>query len=467
MRRKSSKTEFFALAAFLVGVTLVLSNGFSGNIFAQSEERIRVEQIEPIGDVLAEILENYVYEPDIDRAVEGALRGIMNSLDRNSGYIPPQGFKSMQEDTDGEFEGIGIRIKTDDHRNVVIASPIPGSPAAKAGLLSGDIIVEIDGVTAENMDLDEVARRIKGPRGQIVKLGISRRSESSRQTERLDFDVKRGKIPLESVVESRLLDGGIGYVRISDFKKHTARDVKDRVQGFKKEGLKALVIDLRWNPGGLLTVSRDLCELFLPKHTLVTYTRGRATENGYMDDMRLRTERSPIIPETMPIMLLVGKLSASSSEIVTGALQFHERALIIGEGTFGKGSVQTIIPLRNPRGSALRLTTALYYTPAEVTIDGRGILPDVEVVMSDEKQRALLDQMYTSYGDDLSLRDSQNHGTVTGNPRTETTIEDDVLKRAVEIIREDPVFENLLKKYHRDPRETQVAAISGEVRTVR
>ena len=189
-------------------------------------------------------------------------------------------------------------------------------------------------------------------------------------------------------------------------------------------------------------------------------------EGGYRDDMQLRTQRSPIIPASMPLFLLVNQYSASSSEIVTGALQFHRRALIVGEGTFGKGSVQTIIPLRKPKGSALRLTTALYYTPADVTIDGRGILPDVEAPMGRDQQSALLDQMYKSFEADYSLRDQQNHGSVTGNKIGKDTVEDDVLKRAVEIIREDPVFENLLNKYHRDPQETQVAAIPGEVKAV-
>ncbi|MCH7909702.1 MAG: S41 family peptidase [Candidatus Hydrogenedentes bacterium] len=467
MRKKKSKAEFTALLAFLLGVTLVLTNGFSARIFAQSDERELFEQIEPIGDVLSEILKNYVYEPDVDKAVEGALMGIMNSLDKNSSYVPAASLKSMQEDTSGEFEGIGVHIRQNEDGNIVILRPIAGAPAAAAGLRAGDIIAAIDGVSAEGMDPPAAARRIKGPRGQIVHLTIMRPNAETDTKEELEFDVKRGKIPIDSILEARILDGGIGYIRISDFKKHTARDVRNTIRDFKGDGLKSLIIDLRWNPGGLLTASRDLCELFLPKNTLVTYTRGRETGSGrYMEDMRLHTQRRPVIPETMPLLLLVGQSSASSAEIVTGALQFYARAIVLGEKTYGKGSVQTIIPLRRPKGSALRLTTALYYTPAEVTIDGKGILPDVSVPMPLEQQGALLDQMYRSYATDLSLQNKQNHGSVTGNESLEDTVQDLVLERAVEMLREDSVFQNLIDKYHRDPYETQVALSRNEVTAV-
>lgn len=464
MRKKKSKAEFTALLTFLLGVTLVLTNGFSARIFAQSDERELFEQIEPIGDVLSEILKNYVYEPDVDKAVEGALMGIMGSLDKNSSYVPAPNLKAMQEDTSGEFEGIGVHIQQNDEGNIVILRPIAGAPAAAAGLRSGDVIMAIDGVSAEGMDPSAAARRIKGPRGQIVHLSIVRANAETETFEEMEFDIKRGKIPIDSVLEARMLDGGIGYIRISDFKRKTADDVRREIRAFKKDGLKSLIIDLRWNPGGLLTASRDLCELFLPKNTLVTYTRGRQTGAGrYMEDMRLYTQRKPIVPGTMPILLLVGQSSASSAEIVTGALQFYARAIVVGEKTYGKGSVQTIIPLRRPKGSALRLTTALYYTPAEVTIDGIGILPDVAVPMPLDQQGALLDQMYRSYATDLDLQDKQNHGMVTGNGSEEGTIQDIVLQRAVEILKEDSVFQNLIDTYHRDPHETQVASTRNEV----
>lgn len=473
MRRNSSKAEFLALVTFLIGATLVLTNGFSSRIFAQDEERAIFDKIEPIGEVLSEILENYVYTPDLDKAVEGALIGIMNSLDRNSSFIPAEGYQSMREDTEGEFNGIGVFIGFDEEGHVVVTQPVPDAPAAKAGLQAGDYIEGVDGVPivdiiSKSMTRDQalgaVSSRIKGPRGTNVQITVSRaidKESDSGEREEFAFNVKRGKIPLQSVLEARVLEGGIGYIRISDFKKNTASDVRKRLKDFG-EGMNSLILDLRWNPGGLLNASREICELFLAKNTLVVSTRGREkTSGGFSEEMELYTEKLPLLPETMPLIVLVNERSASSSEIVTGALQYHQRALIVGEKTFGKGSVQTIIPLSRPRGSALRLTTALYYTPSGVTIDSVGILPDVEAAMDEDEQFKLRQQMYNTYREDITLRDRQNHGRITGDME-EDAVQDTVLERAVEILREDAVFENLLKKYHRDVRETQVAAVDDK-----
>jgi carboxyl-terminal processing protease len=461
MGHKKHKTEFIALGAFLAGAAMVLTNGFSARIFAQEEDLSLFEQIEPIGDVLAEILKNYVYEADIDKAVEGALVGIMSSLDRNSRYIPPINYQRMREDTEGSFEGIGVRIDSDDDGNVVIVQPMPNAPAAKVGLQSGDIIFKIDDEDAVGISTTEAVSRIKGPRGEFVKITVMRFNSDTEGYDELDFDVKRGRIPVESIIEARVLDGGIGYIRISDFKKNTAKEIKEKIGDFEKEGLNAFILDLRWNPGGLLTSAKEVCALFLEKNTLVTYTRGKDMGDGkFLQSDRLYTNRAPIIPATMPILLLVNETSASSSEIVTGALQFHERAIIIGEKTFGKGSVQTIISLDRPKNSALALTTALYYTPAEVTINKVGILPDVHVEMDIETQRNLLDQLRASMGKDLSDRDAQNHGAASGDTDpeedSEVLVEDLSLQRAVSIINEDSVFSNLMERYHRSISETQV-----------
>jgi carboxyl-terminal processing protease len=471
MRKKSSKAEFLALFTFLAGAVLVLTNGFSAHIFAQDEERAVYEQIEPIGEVLAEILQNYVYEPDLDKAVEGALMGIMSSLDRNSSYIPAEMFTQMREDTEGEFEGIGVQIKIDEENRVFVFQPFPDAPAAKAGMKSGDIIVGVDGVEVEDFTseatnvgekLSMVSDRIKGPKGTSVDVTVERLGTDGVSASNIEINVKRGKIPVTSIKEARMIQGGIGYLRIGDFRKKTAEDIRDQIKDFEQDGMRALVLDLRWNPGGLLNASRDVCELFLPKGSLVTSTRGRANSTGrYLDDMALRTEKKPIIPETMPLVVLVSGGSASSSEIVTGALQFHKRALIIGEQTFGKGSVQTIIPLSQPVGAALRLTTALYYTPGDVTIDLVGISPDIGVEMDGDAQYNLRVQMIKSIDAGPEFINRQNHGRVTGNlegEKTDELIHDVVLERALGVINEDSRFENLLEKYHRDIRDTQKMA---------
>lgn len=460
---RSSRTQFVTLLVFLAALALLVSNGFAARIFAGEEQVDVYESISPIGVVLDEILRNYVEDPDVDNVVEGALTGMMNSLDDHSSYIPPDVLNRLKDETEGQFEGIGVSIQLDDNGNIMIFAPIEGAPAAKAGIMAGDIIYKIDGTSTKGMAIDEAADLIRGPIGTMVHLTLVRRFEGEdKEPELLEFDIKRGKIPLVSISESRLLDGGIGYVRVADFKKHTAEELADEIQKLLDQGMRAMVLDLRWNPGGLLNASQEVCELFLKKGTLVTYTRGRVQKDGSTpEDMPLYTTRQPALPETVPLAVLVNEFSASSSEIVTGALQFHERALIVGQKTYGKGSVQTIIPLPRPAGAALRLTTALYYTPADVTIHKNGILPDVEVEMTMSDSGKLLLQMRKSYAEGPDMRDQQNHGTVTGNEAGEETVEDVQLQKAVEILKEDTVFERLIERYHRDVKETQVAATDG------
>lgn len=460
MRKNTSKSEFVALLCFVATGILIVTNGFLGRVVAQTEPGVDVySKIEPIGEVLDRILEEYYTTPDVDKVVEGALQGMLVSLDKHSSYISPEELKAMTEETEGEFEGIGVSIRQEEDGSIIIFQPIPDSPAAKAGLKPFDRLVKIDGVSTEGMDRADAAKLIRGPRGTTVVLMVERGWQGEdAKPETILVPVKRGTIPLESVREARLLDKGVGYIRISDFNKHTAEEIAKRVQAFLPQGMTSLILDLRWNPGGLLSASKEVSELFLPKNSLVTYTEGRKHGNVKSDaDVTLFTEKPPVLPETFPIVLLVNQDTASSSEIVTGALQFWSRALVIGTNTYGKGSVQTIIPLHRPENSALRLTTALYYTPAKVTIHNHGIKPDIEVPMDIEAQNALGKQMLASYETDPSMVHRQNHGGVTGDEVKEGTVEDIQLKKAVEIIQEDPVFANLLQKYHKDVQETQVA----------
>jgi carboxyl-terminal processing protease len=466
---KSYRSQFLGLFIFLAATTLVLTNGFVARIFAQENGAEIVTKIEPIAVVLDEIMKHYVEDPDADKVIEGALIGMMNSLDDHSSYVPPQVYQEITEDTEGEFDGIGVQIKLDDDKNIVIFHPLPGSPAAKAGLIGNDVIVKIDDISTQGLSLDEAKDLIRGARGTVVHLTLYRDYEDeSIAPEVLEIDVTRGRIPLESVMEARVLESGVGYMRISDFKKTTANEITTRLKELEKQGMKSLILDLRWNPGGLLSASKEVSELFLPEGTKVTYTKGRHQSDGTVsEEITLFTEREPIIPQSYPIVLLVNEQTASSSEIVTGALQYYERALVVGMKTFGKGSVQTIIPLRRPKDSALRLTTALYYTPADVTINKHGILPDIEVPLPIEQWRELFLQMRASWETDPSMQNLQNHGSVTGDDVDENTVEDVQLKRAVEVLREDAVWENLLKKYHKDTAETQVAAADAKENTQR
>ncbi|HOE67374.1 MAG TPA: S41 family peptidase [Candidatus Hydrogenedentes bacterium] len=460
---RKNRFEFTALFTFLLALSLVVANGFTNRIAAQGSKTDVWKQIEPIGVVLDEILRNYVKEPDTQKVVEGALIGMLNSLDDHSSYISADMLKQMREDTEGEFEGIGVSIHLDDAKNLEVLQPILGSPAAEAGIRSGDIIYKIDGVSTKGIGVAEAAQRIKGPGGTMVHLTIIRHFEDpQKEPEILELDIKRGKVPLVSIMESRVLDGGIGYIRVSDFKATTAKEISEKLKELSAKGMKSLVLDLRYNPGGLLTASKEVCSLFLPKGTLVTYTKGRENGSTISESLRLTTDRNPDLPATFPIVLLVSQDTASSAEIVTGALQYWQRAIVVGVKTFGKGSVQTIIPLHKPDGAALRLTTALYYTPAQVTINKEGIKPDVEAPMSRDDQQKLLKQMRASLTADPNNRDLQNHGTVTGNAIGPDGVEDVQLQKAVEILREDTVFQNLIQRHHKDTSLTQVAATASE-----
>ena len=457
---RNTKTQFFAVSLFLLAVAALFTNGFSGIIFAQ-EDQDAYQSLEPIGDALHEILSQYYEEPDLDNVVEGALTGMMNSLDEHSTFFSADLLQQLQEDTRGEFEGIGIHIRNSEDGWIKVYQPIEGSPAHEAGLMSNDLIIEVDGESTQGIGIAEAANRIKGPKGSVVKLRVLRRYEDeSADNEIFEVDIKRDQVPINSVKEKRVLPDGIGYVRLSDFKRNSSKELKDAIREMLDDGMRALVLDMRWNPGGLLNASAEVCELFLPKNTLVTYTRGREIAGVVTESMELKTRVAPVLPTDFPLVLLTSKATASSAEIVTGALQFHARALVIGEKTFGKGSVQTIIPLRVPEQSALKLTTALYYTPADVTINKRGIFPDIEAPMTDAELQGLYMQMLNTETDDPTR--GQNHGSATGDEVDENTVEDHGLLRAIELLNEDAVFQNLVNKYHKDPEETQIAEIRDE-----
>ncbi|HQN01851.1 MAG TPA: S41 family peptidase, partial [Candidatus Hydrogenedentes bacterium] len=437
MSSKNSKREFFVVLGFCIVVVLAITNGFVLRIYAQ-EQRVEIyREIEPIGDVIDIILREYVRDVDIKEVVEGALGGMMGSLDRNSAYVSAEELEALREETKGEFEGIGVSIKQDEEGNLMVFMPILGSPAAKAGILPYDLILAIDGKSTEDMDTSDAADLIRGRRGTFVTLTLLREpgpdAAEGAEAEPFEVKVERARIPLESIKESQMLLNEVGYIRLNSFSDTTSKDLEKYINELLTQGMKTLVLDLRWNSGGLLSASKEVCELFLPKDSLVTYTRGRAREDGSpnKDDMLLRTEKNPILPQDLPIVILVNEETASAAEIVTGALQYYQRAIVLGEKTFGKGSVQTIIPLQRPPDSGLRLTTALYYTPADVTIDHQGILPDVEVKMDRDQELDLAKQMYASFERAFENQYHQNHGSMTpGYEVTEETVEELPLARA-------------------------------------
>ena len=325
-----------------------------------------------VREVLNTVNENYV---DADRAAfpkltEAALRGMLDSLDPHSEYMSARDYKKLEEDISSEFGGIGVQVEMRKGKVVVIA-PISGTPGAKAGILRGDIFVSVDGLKLEKPVLEEVIGRLRGKPGTKVRIGFIRPSTSK------DFEVTitRERIKVESVREVYLRADGIGYLEITQFGERTGEEFIDALNTLNAQGMHALIIDLRDNPGGLLTAAVEVAEPFFTKGELIVYTQGRKEQDR--DEFRASASEAAL---TLPVAVLINGGSASAAEIVSGALKDTRRAVVVGERSFGKGSVQTILPLRH--GEGLRLTTARYYTPSGVTLHEKGVVPDVEVVMS-------------------------------------------------------------------------------------
>ncbi len=326
-------------------------------------------------DVLKIVKENYVEEPSIKNLVYGALNGMMSSLDPFSAFFPPEKYKEFMEETEGEFGGVGIEISMEKGRPIVVA-PIEGTPAFKAGLRAGDVIVAVDGEDTFGKTLIEIVRKIRGKPGTKVTLTIMRKGEEKPKK----VDIVRAIIKIESVKYTKYED--IGYIRVIQFQHYTSRDLKKAIRDLMGQGVEGFILDLRNNPGGLLSEAVKVSDLFLPEGTLVVYTKSRkgSEEKYYAKD-------SPVLPPNMPLIVLINGGSASASEIVTGALKDHGRAVIVGEKSFGKASVQNIIPLED--NSAIKLTVAYYYTPRGNLIHKKGIEPDVKVAMDEKKWEQL------------------------------------------------------------------------------
>ena len=305
-----------------------------------------------------------------------AIEGMVKSLDGNSAFMPPHEFREMQEETRGSFGGIGIRIGVEDGQ-VLIVEPMEGTPAAKAGLKQGDRIVKIDGQPTQGLTLQDAVRRMRGPIGSRVVLSIVRRAGGESE----DVSLMRAKIDLKTV-ESQLLDGNTGYIKVRGFHETTLQEMEKALNRLTQQNMEGLVLDLRNNPGGLLSQSVKVCNLFVDEGLLVVSTEGR-----------VRNQNSRFMANgggqyrQYPLIVLINAGSASGSEIVAGALQDLQKATIIGTKSYGKGSVQTIFPLQD--GSGLRLTTAHYFTPNARSIDHVGIVPDIELANEGKDDRQL------------------------------------------------------------------------------
>jgi carboxyl-terminal processing protease len=338
--------------------------------YATAAETYR--QLNLFGDVFEKIRNDYVEKPDEGKLVDAAITGMMSSLDPHSSYMDADAYREMQRSTKGEFGGLGIEV-TEEDGLIKVVSPIDDTPAAKAGLLSGDIIAGIDGTATSGLTLDQAVDKMRGPINSTVTLKIARGPKK----ELKDYKITRAVIEVQSV-KGEVKDGDIGYIRITQFTEKTSSGLHTAMDKIKSEvpadKLKGYIVDLRNNPGGLLDQSIEVVNAFVDKGEIVS-TRGRNPDDAQRFSARAGEDQS----DGKPVVVLINGGSASASEIVAGALQDHKRATLIGTRSFGKGSVQTIMPLGDNNG-ALRLTTARYYTPSGRSIQAKGITPDIQVM---------------------------------------------------------------------------------------
>ncbi len=356
-------------------VCMLLSLGISGiTFFVNAEEKIIIDdskelfkQVQLFADAITLISKEYVKPIEVKDLIYGAIKGMMGTLDGYSQFLDPDSFRDITEETKGEFGGIGIEIGMREGVLTVIA-PIEDTPAFKAGLQADDKIVKIDDEITREMTLDDAVKKLRGEPGTDVKITVIREGADKL----LDFTLTRAIIKLESIKESKIIEEDIAYIKLVEFQERTARDLRQEIKNLKAEGAKSLIIDLRNNPGGLLNSSIDVADQFLEPGALIVYTEGRDPKKRVDYTAKRKTDF-----HDMNMAVLVNKGSASASEILAGAIKDNKRGIIIGTPTFGKGSVQTVMPLKDR--SALRLTTAAYYTPSGKNISDKGIEPDIVV----------------------------------------------------------------------------------------
>ncbi|HUJ44279.1 MAG TPA: S41 family peptidase [Opitutaceae bacterium] len=326
--------------------------------------------------VLSLVGENYVdaKDADYDRLTHAALEGMLRSLDPHSEFLKADAYRELREEMDGKFGGIGVQVERRDNKVIVIA-PIADTPGERAGIQRGDEITKVDGETIEKIGSDQVIQRLRGKPGSKVSVTLYRPSTKAN----LDLTLTREVIKVGSVRDARVLSDGIGYIQLTQFSERTGADFKKALQQLQADGAKALILDLRNNPGGLLDAAVEVAEPFFRPKELIVYTQGRTADSR--QEMRAGLSAGGL---TMPVAVLVNSGTASAAEVVAGALKDTARAVVVGETTFGKGSVQTVFRLKD--GEALRLTTARYYTPSGVSIHEKGIAPQVPVAVSPEDE---------------------------------------------------------------------------------
>ncbi len=417
---------------FLVGARLYLRAGEKDPVYSN---------LELFSYVMERVRKDYVdgRKLSYQELVYSALKGMVGSLDPHSEFMDPDKYRELQSETQGAFGGLGISLSVKDNALTVLV-PMTNTPAWRAGILSGDRIVKIDGHPTDKMTIDDAVKNLRGEPGTDVRITVFRPAANQFK----DFKLTRAIINVDMVndlngeKEFKLPDNKIGYVRLTQFGEKTSDELESALRKLKKQAMQGLVLDLRWNPGGLLDQAVDVCSKFLPKGQLVVTTEGR---NHAQDSRRDATGHDEL--NGMPIVVLVNVGSASASEIVAGCLQDLRRAVVLGEKTFGKGSVQSILPLQD--GSALRLTTAKYYTPSHRVIHEEGIMPDIVVPLTAEEDSAVMIQRTPGQLESMDAKER----------RAVLNIGDPQLDRAVDLLKGITLYT------HRTPEGDQRMAQRG------
>lgn len=359
----------------LVGCAALVLGGSAAAVSSQTPRNETFRMLELFGDVVGIVEQTYVVPVDNKKLIEAALAGMMTALDPHSNYLPPSNYDELRERTEGQYSGVGLTISADGGM-VKVISPMDDSPAAKAGVQAGDVISSIEGQNAAGLTVSQVSEKLRGEVGTSVRVTFLRDGEDP-----LEVVLTREVIKVQSVTGR--VEGDFGYLRVSTFNENTGRELNEAIAKIKAEkpGVKGYVLDLRNNGGGLLNAAIDVSDAFLERGEIVSQ-RGRKPEQ-----IQRYSAKPGDITGGLPLVVLVNYGSASASEIVAGALKDHQRATVVGLTSFGKGSVQTVIPLRQGQDGALSITTARYYTPSGASIQKIGIEPDLEVARSEAEAR--------------------------------------------------------------------------------
>ena len=406
----------FSLTFFAVG----LRGGICLDEDQQAQSNTNQEELfkslEIFSGAISLIQTKYVEEVDSKELIYGALKGMLYSLDPYSQFLDPDAYSDMQVQTEGEFGGLGIEIAVKDNILTII-SPIHGTPAERAGVMAGDRIIKIDGETTEAITLLEAVKKLRGKPKSEVTLTVFREKTSKIY----DILIIRDIIKIDSIKDVQMVDEKIGYIRLVEFQENSPAEFKKAVVKLKKEGMDSLVLDVRNNPGGLLDSAIQITDMLLPADLVIVSTRGRDSKEEYT----FSSKEKSLLSDKEPMVVLINEGSASGSEILAGALQDHNRAVLLGQKTFGKGSVQSVIPMSD--GSAVRSTTSKYYLPSGRSIHEKGIEPDIEVeeitmeLSAEESSKLLFDKIEKEGKEDLSTEEAQEY--------------DYQLKRAIDLIK--------------------------------